>query len=130
MAELVSSLLAPWTFRFRGRTGMILAIVERFVKEPNKGLAPTHIAREAGLPVYDVVKTLRRTPELFVKLPGRGDGITRYRLASSVAARGEEQIVALVQRNARRETWLFYALLLLAGLLVTVVLMVLVPTLL
>ncbi len=130
MAELVSSLLAPWTFRFRGRTGMILAIVERFVKEPNKGLAPTHIAREAGLPVYDVVKTLRRTPELFVKLPGRGDGITRYRLASSVAARGEEQIVALVQRNARRETWLFYALLLLAGLLVTVVLMVFVPTLL
>ena len=130
MAELVSSLLAPWTFRFRGRTGMILAIVERFVKEPNKGLAPTHIAREAGLPVYDVVKTLRRTPELFVKLPGRGDGITRYRLASSVAARGEEQIVALVQRNARRETWLFYALLLFAGLLVTVVLMVFVPTLL
>lgn len=109
---------------------MILAIVERFVEEPNKGLAPTHIAREAGLPIYDVVKTLRRTPELFVKLPGRGDGITRYRLASSVAARGEEQIVALVQRNARRETGLFYALLLLAGLLVTVVLMVFVPTLL
>lgn len=130
MAELVSNLLAPWTFRFRGRTAMILAIVERFVEEPNKGLAPTHIAREAGLPIYDVVKTLRRTPELFVKLPGRGDGITRYRLASSVAARGEEQIVALVQRNARRETGLFYALLLLAGLLVTVVLMVFVPTLL
>ena len=130
MAELVSNLLAPWTFRFRGRTAMILAIVERFVAEPNKGLAPTHIAREAGLPIYDVVKTLRRTPELFVKLPGRGDGITRYRLASSVAARGEEEIVALVQRNARRETWLFYALLLLAGLLVTVVLMVFVPTLL
>lgn len=130
MAELVSNLLAPWTFRFRGRTAMILAIVERFVAEPNKGLAPTHIAREAGLPIYDVVKTLRRTPELFVKLPGRGDGITRYRLASSVAARGEDQIVALVQRNARRETGLFYALLLLAGLLVTVVLMVFVPTLL
>lgn len=130
MPELVSNLLAPWTFRFRGRTAMILAIVERFVAEPNKGLAPTHIAREAGLPIYDVVKTLRRTPELFVKLPGRGDGITRYRLASSVAARGEEQIVALVQRNARRETGLFYALLLLAGLLVTVVLMVFVPTLL
>ena len=38
--------------------------------------------------------------------------------------------MALVQRNARRETWLFYALLLFAGLLVTVVLMVFVPTLL
>ena len=54
MAELVSNLLAPWTFRFRGRTAMILAIVERFVAEPNKGLAPTHIAREAGLPIYDL----------------------------------------------------------------------------
>ncbi len=130
MGEFFSSLLAPWTFRFRGRTALILAIVESFVKEPNKGLAPTHIAREAGLPIYDVVKTLRRTPELFVKLPGRGDGITRYRLASSVAARGEEQIHALVQRNARRETWLYYLLLLLGGLLVAVVLMVFVPTLL
>ena len=104
-------------------------MVDSFLKEPNKGLAPTHIAREAGLPVYDVVKTLRRTPELFVKLPGRGDGITRYRLASSVAARGEEQIEALVQRNARRETWLFYALAVIAALLLTVVLMVFVPTL-
>lgn len=130
MAEFVSSLLAPWTFRFRGRTGLILAIVDSFLKEPNKGLAPTHVAREAGLPVYDVVKTLRRTPELFVKLPGRGDGITRYRLASSVAARGEEQIQALVRRNARRETWLFYALVLFAALLLTVVMMVFVPTLL
>ena len=127
MAELVSSLLAPWTFRFRGRTGLILAIVDSFLKEPNKGLAPTHIAREAGWPVYDVVKALRRTPELFVKLPGRGDGITRYRLASSVAARGEEQIEALVLRHARRETWLLYALVLFGALLLTVVLMVFVP---
>ena len=128
MGEFFSSLLAPWTFRFRGRTGLILAIVDSFLNEPNKGLAPTHIAREAGLPVYDVVRTLRRTPELFVKLPGRGDGITRYRLASSVAARGGEQIEALIEKNARRETWLFYGLVLLGALLLTVVMMVFVPT--
>lgn len=128
MGEFFSSLLAPWTFRFRGRTGLILAIVDSFLNEPNKGLAPTHIAREAGLPVYDVVRTLRRTPELFVKLPGRGDGITRYRLASSVAARGGEQIEALIERHARRETWLFYGLVLIGALLLTVVMMVFVPT--
>ena len=128
MGEFFSSLLAPWTFRFRGRTGLILAIVDSFLKEPNKGLAPTHIAREAGLPIYDVVRALRRTPELFVKLPGRGDGITRYRLASSVAARGGEQIEALIEKNARRETWLFYGLVLLGALLLTVVMMVFVPT--
>ena len=128
MGEFFSSLLAPWTFRFRGRTGLILAIVDSFLNEPNKGLAPTHIAREAGLPIYDVVRALRRTPELFVKLPGRGDGITRYRLASSVAARGGEQIEALIEKNARRETWLFYGLVLLGALLLTVVMMVFVPT--
>ena len=130
MADFASSFLAPWTFRFRGRTGHILAIVDSFLKESNKGLAPAHIAREAGLPIYDVVKTLGRLPELFVKLPGRGDGITRYRLASSVAARGEAQIAALVHRHARRETWLFYGLALFGALLFTVVLMIFVPTLL
>ena len=130
MADFASSFLAPWTFRFRGRTGHILAIVDSFLKEPNKGLAPTHIAREVGLPLYDVVKTLSRLPELFVKLPGRGDGITRYRLASSVVARGEEEIEALVYRHARRETWLFYGLALLGALLLAVVLMILIPTLL
>ena len=130
MADFASSFLAPWTFRFRGRTRHILTLVDGFLEEPNKGLAPTQIAREAGLPVYDVVKTLRRTPELFVKLPGRGDGITRYRLASSVAARGQQQIEALVQRNARRESWLFYGLVSIGALLFLVVLMVLVPALL
>ena len=130
MADFASSFLAPWTFRFRGRTGHILAIVDSFIREPSKGLAPASIAREVGLPIYDVVKTLNRLPELFVKLPGRGDGITRYRLASSVAARGEEQIEALVHRHARRETWLFYGLALLGALLFTVVLMIFIPTLL
>ena len=129
MSEFVASLVAPWSFRFRGRTVLIKTIVDSFIKEPNKGLAPSHIARQAGLPVYDVVKALDRPPELFVKLPGRGDGITRYRLASSVAARGEEQIALLIERNARRETWLLYALLLIGALLMVVLLMVFVPAL-
>lgn len=126
----MSDFLAPWTFRFRGKTNRILALVDCFLKEPNKGLAPTHLGRQAGMPLYDVAKMLDKTPELFVKLPGRGDGITRYRLASSVAARGEEEIVALVQRRARRESWIFYALAIMALLLLMVAMMAIAPSLL
>jgi hypothetical protein len=119
--------LAPWTFRFRGKTARILAIVDSFLDEPNRGLAPTHIARQAGLPLYDVARLLSRTPELFVKLPRRGDGITRYRLASSVAAQDEAAIAALVHRHARRENWVYYLLLSMGALMLLVVLLALAP---
>ena len=107
----MTSYFASWTFRFRGKAEHLLAIVECFLKEPNKGLSPTQIGRESGIPMYDAMRMLDRTPELFVKLPGRGDGITRYRLAPSVAARGEDGIETLIRHNARRESWLYYALL-------------------
>ncbi len=126
----MTDFLAPWSFRFRGRTGRILAIVDCFLKEPNKGLAPTHIGKQAGLPIYDVIKILNKTPELFIKLPGRGDGITRYRLASSAAVRGQQAIEALVRRHARRESWLFYALMLMVMLLFVVAVLVISPALL
>lgn len=120
-------LLAPWTFRFRGRTARILAIVDAFLAEPNRGLAPTLIARQSGLPLYDVARLLSRTPELFVKLPGRGDGITRYRLASSVAAQSEAEIAALVHRHARRENLVYYLLLGMGALMLLIVLLALAP---
>ena len=126
---MAASYFVSWTFRFRGKTNRLLALVDCFLSEPDKGLSPTHIARRTGVAIYDTVRILDQTPELFVKLPGRGDGITRYRLASSVAARGEKGIVALIERNARRESWLYYALLTMALLLVLVVAMALAPTL-
>ncbi len=125
--SLLRPLLAPWTFRFRGKTARLLAIVDAFLADPNRGLAPTLIARQAGLPLYDVMRLLSRTPELFVKLPGRGDGITRYRLASSVAARDEAGIAAFVHRHARRENWIYYLLLSAGGLLLLIVLLALAP---
>ena len=62
------------------------------------------------MPIHDAAKLLESTPELFIKLPGRGDGITRYRLASSVAARSDKQIADLLHRQVRRESGIFYAL--------------------
>ena len=121
--------LAPWKFRFRGKTGGLLGIVDCFRKEPNKGLAVVQVARASGMPIHDAAKLLEATPELFVKLPGRGDGITRYRLASSVAARSNKQIGDLVQRHARRESGIFYALMLMALLTLVVLAMIVVPSL-
>lgn len=121
--------LAPWKFRFRGKTGRILSVVDCFRKEPNRGLAVVQVARGSGLPIHDAATVLEGTPELFIKLPGRGDGITRYRLASSVAARGDEEIGDLVRGHARRESWIFYALMLIALLVLVVVALVIMPTL-
>ena len=126
---MATSYFVSWTFRFRGKTERLRAIVGCFLAEPNKGLSPTRIGRDAGISMYDTVRILDQTPELFVKLPGRGDGITRYRLASSVAARGEEGIDALIRSNARRESWLYYALLTIALLLAAVAVMAVLPAL-
>ena len=125
----MTDFLAPWRFRFRGKTHRILALVDCFRKEPNKGLAAVQLARGSALPIHDTAKLLEDTPELFIRLPGRGDGITRYRLASSVAARSDSEIDALVQRHARRESWIFYGLLLIGVLLLVVVSLVMLPTL-
>ena len=120
--------LAPWKFRFRGKTARILAIVNSFLDEPNKGLAAVQLARSSGLSIHDTAKLLDTVPELFVKLPRRTDGITRYRLASSVAARGREDIDALVQSHARRESWIFYALVLMAVLLLLLAALAIAPS--
>ena len=125
----MASYFVSWTFRFRGKSGRLLRLVECFLEEPGKGLSPAHLGREAGVPLYDAARMLDQTPELFVKLPGRGDGITRYRLASSVAARGEDGIEALIRGNARRESWLYYALLTIALLLAAVAVMAVLPAL-
>ena len=125
----MNDFLAPWKFRFRGKTGGLLSIVDCFRKEPNKGLAVVQVARASGMPIHDAAKLLESTPELFVKLPGRGDGITRYRLASSVAAQSDKQIDVLLRSHVRRESGIFYALLLMALLMLVVVAMIIIPSL-
>lgn len=127
--DVVTSYFVAWTFRFRGKTTRLLALVDCFLKEPDRGLAAPYLARQSGIAMYDTVRMLNQTPELFVKLPGRGDGITRYRLASSVAARGEQGIEAWVAGQARRESWIYYALLTMALLLFVVAVLAVAPAL-
>ena len=119
---------AIWRFRFRGKTRVLMALVQCFLDEPAKGLHPAQLARSTGIPIYDVARRLNGTPELFVRLPGLRDGIIRYRLASSVAARGTDQIEVLIARHARRETWLLYVLVAIVFLILLVPVMVMVPT--
>ena len=123
----MASYFVSWTFRFRGKSGRLLKLVECFLDEPNKGLSPAHLGRQAGIPLYDAARMLDQTPELFVKLPRRGDGVTRYRLASSVVARGEDGIAELVRHHVRIENWIFYLLAASAALLALVILLALVP---
>ncbi len=101
--------LIPISFRFRGKLKRLTDIYQCFRDHPDKGLHPTQIARFTGLSFAEVDARLRATPELFVKLPGRGDGITRYRLTSSTAARSPDEVERFLNTQARKETLVLYA---------------------
>jgi hypothetical protein len=113
--------LLPFTFRFRGKLKRLLDLYQCFIDHPGVGLHPTQIARHTGISFTEVNARLQATPELFVKLPGRGDGITRYRLTTTTTARSPERVEKFLNGQARRETLLLYAfgaMLLCLGLIV------------
>jgi len=99
----------PITFRFRGKTSRLVNLYQCFLDHPGVGLHPTQIARYSGLSLVEVSRRLDATPELFVKLLKRPDGITRYRLTSSMAARSPDQVEAFIAHAARKETLMLYA---------------------
>jgi hypothetical protein len=101
--------LIPLKFRFRGKLNRIREIYQCFIDHPDKALHPTQIARYTGLSFAEVNNRLQATPELFVKLPGRRDGITRYRLTTSTSARSPEEVERYLIAQARRESLLLYA---------------------
>lgn len=113
----------PLSFRFRGKVRRLDDIHQCFRDHPDKGLHPTQIARYTGLSFAEVNTRLNATPELFVRLPGRRDGITRYRLTSSMTARSPEDVAKFLAAQARRETLLLWAL---GAMLVCLLLIVLV----
>ncbi|MDA1074039.1 MAG: hypothetical protein O3A63_04655 [Proteobacteria bacterium] len=100
----------PLQFRFRNKLNRLRDMVQCFRQNPGIGLHPTQIARLTGISFAEVVRRLDATPELFVKLPRRPDGITRYRLTSTTAARSDEDIEKFLVNSARRESFLLYAL--------------------
>ena len=100
--------IIPFNFRFRGKVRRILDIYFCFLEEGNVALHPTQIARHTGIGFNEVARRLDATPELFVKLPRR-DGITRYRMTTTAATRTPEETIELINKYARRESWLLYA---------------------
>jgi len=92
------------TPRFRGKTQRLLVIYQCFLDHPRQALHPTQISRHTGLGFAEVNSRLEATPELFVKLPKRKDGITRYRLTSAITAQSPEEVERIIQRNARSES--------------------------
>ena len=99
----------PISFRFRGKLRRLREIYQCFQDHPNTGLHPTQIARHTGISFAEVHQRLQSTPEMFVKLPIRRDGITRYRLTSSMAARSPEGVDKFLEAQSRRESLLLYA---------------------
>lgn len=99
----------PISFRFRGKLRRLKDIYECFLDHPNTGLHPTQISRHTGISFSEVNARLQSTPELFVKLPGRRDGVTRYRLTSATSARTREDVDKFLKGQARRESLLLYA---------------------
>ena len=97
-------------FRFRGKTGRILAIYRSFCDHGERSLHPVQISHATGLDILTVKRTLDQTNDLFMKLPGRGDGITRYALPSSIFAMDPEEVEAFVHRHARMENWVFWTI--------------------
>ena len=98
-----------FSFRFRGKTARLLAIYQCFLEHPGVGLHPIQIAKYTGLTLAEATLRLDSTIELFVRLPKRKDGITRYRLTSSTATRSHEEVEKMIMAGAKRETISLYA---------------------
>ena len=97
-----------WPFPRKSKQRRLEDIYHCFKEEPDTGLHPTQIARRTGIGFAEVNALLEATPELFVKLPKR-EGITRYRLTSSMAVKSEDEVEAFLSASARKETLLLYA---------------------
>ena len=121
--------LGSWNFRFRGKVNRLLTIVDCFIEDPQQGLHPTQIAKRTGMSMMDVIDRLDATPELFVRLPGRRGGVTRYRLLSSVATLDFDAIEAIILTHAKREDYIYYAFITMLILLLGILIMVFIPAL-
>ncbi len=121
--------LIPYTFRFRGKVNRLLDIYDCLSANSPNALHPIQIARLTGQGLATVNSRLEATPELFIKLPRRPDGITRYRLTSTAAAKTPEEVEALVKAGARKESLLLYAVGTMVLCVFVIVLVIIGPTL-
>jgi hypothetical protein len=121
--------IIPFNFRFRGKLRRLARIYQCFLDHPDIGLHPTQIARHTGLGFAEVNARLEATPELFVKLPRRPDGITRYRLTSTTTAMSREEVEKLLITSARKESFILYAFATMILLILLIVVILVAPAL-
>ena len=99
----------PISFRFRGKSQRLMRMYQCFADHTDVALHPAQISRQSGIRLAEVNDRLQATPELFVKLPRRKDGITRYRLTSATSSKTPEEVATFIASAARKESWLLYA---------------------
>lgn len=119
--------IIPISFRFRGKLRRLARIYQCFIDHPGTGLHPTQIARHTGIGFGEVSVRLDATPELFVKLPRRPDGITRYRLTSAVTAMSREDVEKMLISAARKESMILYAFASMVLLILLIVVILVAP---
>ncbi len=121
--------LLPFQFRFRGKIRRLLDLYVCFVDNDGAAMHPSKLARITGISLTETNRRLAMTPELFVKLPKRPDGYTRYRLTTVVSSMDEDAVVALIERSARKETFMLYAVMTMLLMLGLIMLIVMTPAL-
>mgnify|MGYP001292222190 FL=1 len=70
---------------------------------------PTQISKATGISINEVTERLDKTPELFIRLPKRPDGITRYRLTTTTTAKNQDEIGNFLKKQSQKESALLYA---------------------
>lgn len=97
-----------FSFRFRGKTKQIISLYECFVDNAGQAMHPAQLARATSTSMIDVMGRLDATHEVFIKLPKK-NGITRYRLTTSISTLNLEQVEMLLVSKEKKETFFFYA---------------------
>ena len=97
-------------FRYRRRHARILEIYEIFHESPKRLLHPIEISRECGLHMLDVIDTLDRAPEIFLRVPSGRETTTKYGLRPAIAVQERTQVADFVRKRVFYETLFFYGI--------------------
>lgn len=97
-------------FRYRRRHERILEIYEIFLDSPKRLLHPIEISRQCGLHMLDVIDTLDRAPEIFLRIPSGRESTTKYGLRPSIAVQEQSEVQEFIRRRVLHETLFFYGI--------------------
>ncbi len=97
-------------FRYRRRHARILEIYEIFLDSPKRLLHPIEISRVCGLHMLDVIDTLDRAPEIFLRVPSGRETTTKYGLRPAVAVQEHAEVAEFIRKRVFHETLFFYGI--------------------